>query len=82
MTTCFQNDIGQWQYVFMIGAAVYITPAIIFMFIGTGEVQPWNDPMWMQCADDDERPAHDDLPMAEKLPLRCAASSTIPQDNA
>lgn len=32
----------EWQYIFGIGAMVYIVPAIIFMLIGSGEVQEWN----------------------------------------
>ena len=34
----------EWQYVFYIGAAVYIIPALIFLVIGSGEVQKWNEP--------------------------------------
>lgn len=44
--TRFQNGIGQWQYVFAIGAFAYIAPAVLFMFLGSGDVQPWNDPNW------------------------------------
>lgn len=33
----------EWQYVFGIGALVYIIPAIIFIIFGSGEVQKWND---------------------------------------
>lgn len=33
----------EWQYVFGIGALVYILPGIIFICFGSGEVQNWND---------------------------------------
>lgn len=33
----------EWQYVFGIGALVYIIPAIIFIIFGSGEVQEWNE---------------------------------------
>lgn len=33
----------EWQYVFGIGALVYILPAIIFIIFGSGEVQEWNE---------------------------------------
>lgn len=37
-----QSSMDEWQYIFGIGAMVYIVPAIIFMLIGSGEVQEWN----------------------------------------
>ena len=33
----------EWQYVFYIGAAVYIVPALFFIIFGSGEVQKWNE---------------------------------------
>ena len=39
-----KNTLSQWNNVFLVGAVVYIIPAIIFMCFGSGEVQPWNDP--------------------------------------
>ena len=33
---------NEWQYIFLIGALVYIAPAIVYMFFGSGEVQKWN----------------------------------------
>lgn len=33
----------EWQYIFGIGAMVYIIPALIFMLFGSGEVQKWNN---------------------------------------
>lgn len=32
----------EWQYVFGIGALVYIIPAVFFIIFGSGEVQEWN----------------------------------------
>lgn len=34
---------NEWQYVFGIGALVYILPGIIFIFFGSGDVQKWNE---------------------------------------
>lgn len=38
-----QSTMHEWQYVFGIGALVYIMPGIIFICFGSGEVQKWND---------------------------------------
>lgn len=43
-----QNTIDHWSNVFLVGSIVYIVPAIVFMFFGSGEVQPWNDPEQMK----------------------------------
>lgn len=32
----------EWQYIFGIGAMVYIIPGIVFILFGSGEVQKWN----------------------------------------
>ncbi|XP_014102201.1 sialin [Bactrocera oleae] len=37
------NTINEWHYVFLIGAAVYIIPALIFWVFGSGEIQKWNE---------------------------------------
>lgn len=34
---------NEWQYVFAIGALVYIVPGITFLLFGSGEVQEWNE---------------------------------------
>ena len=34
----------QWQIVFGILAAIYIGGALIYLFMGTGELQHWNNP--------------------------------------
>lgn len=38
-----QNTIDEWSIIFIIGAVVYIIPALIFVFFGSGKIQPWND---------------------------------------
>lgn len=45
----------EWQYIFMIGAAVYITPGIIFMLFGSGEVQKWNQREEKEDAESEEK---------------------------
>lgn len=39
----FQSTINEWRNVFLLGAGVYIIPAIIFILFGSGEVQQWNE---------------------------------------
>ncbi|XP_052126714.1 sialin [Frankliniella occidentalis] len=41
----YQNDsYGQWQIIFGILSGAYIFGAIIYLVLGTGELQPWNSP--------------------------------------
>ncbi|CAF1265078.1 unnamed protein product [Rotaria sordida] len=35
------KDPNNWRYVFFICAAIYIIGMVVFLFIGSGEVQPW-----------------------------------------
>lgn len=37
------NTIDQWHNVFLIGAAAYIIPALIFWLFGSGDIQKWNE---------------------------------------
>lgn len=46
-----QNSIENWNNVFLLGSIMYIVPAIVFMFFGSGEVQPWNEPDWSVATD-------------------------------
>lgn len=39
----FQNTINEWNQIFLISSALYVTSAITFMFFGSGQVQDWND---------------------------------------
>lgn len=39
-----QQTYHQWQIVFAILAATYITGSLAFLFMGSGELQPWNNP--------------------------------------
>lgn len=34
---------NEWQYIFFIGACVYIIPAVFFILFGSGEIQQWNE---------------------------------------
>jgi hypothetical protein len=34
---------NEWQWIFIIGAFVYIVPAIIFIAFGSGEDQKWSE---------------------------------------
>ncbi|XP_055625542.1 sialin-like [Toxorhynchites rutilus septentrionalis] len=42
--TAEQSTMQEWQYVFAIGAAAYIVPALVFILFGSGMVQKWNEP--------------------------------------
>uniref|UniRef100_A0A1B0CFZ2 Putative permease of the major facilitator superfamily protein n=1 Tax=Lutzomyia longipalpis TaxID=7200 RepID=A0A1B0CFZ2_LUTLO len=37
------NEMSNWCKIFIIGAVFYITPALIFMIFGSGNIQPWNE---------------------------------------
>lgn len=39
-----QNTIDEWRSVFIVGAVVYIVPALLFAVGGSGQVQYWNEP--------------------------------------
>ena len=38
---CINQDPNNWRIVFFICASIYITGAIVFLFIGSSELQPW-----------------------------------------
>lgn len=44
MFTTQQQTYGQWQIVFAILAATYILGSFAFLLMGSGELQPWNNP--------------------------------------
>jgi len=39
-----QGSTEQWRTVFWIAAAVYLVGNVLFLVLGDGVVQPWNDP--------------------------------------
>ncbi|XP_021706133.1 sialin [Aedes aegypti] len=42
--TADRSTMDEWQYVFAIGAAAYIIPALVFVLFGSAVVQKWNEP--------------------------------------
>lgn len=40
----FQQSYSQWQIVFWILVATYMTGGLMFLIFGSGELQPWNSP--------------------------------------
>lgn len=38
-----QSTSEEWKWIFMIGAIIYIAPAIQFMIFGSTDVQKWNN---------------------------------------
>lgn len=40
----FQDSFGQWQIIFGILSVVYLFGAVIYLLLGTGELQRWNSP--------------------------------------
>ncbi|XP_055532908.1 sialin-like [Wyeomyia smithii] len=42
--TAERSTMDEWRYVFGIGAAAYIIPALVFILFGSAAVQKWNEP--------------------------------------
>lgn len=57
-----QDSFHQWQTVFWILAATYISGAVVFAILGSGELQPWNNPP--------ERVKISDVTQEEGVPLK------------
>lgn len=38
-----QNTMNEWTYIFIIGAAAYIVPALVYSVFGSAKTQHWND---------------------------------------
>lgn len=38
-----RNTVDEWNSIFLIGAAAYIVPALVFMVFGSGSIQSWNE---------------------------------------
>jgi hypothetical protein len=43
-----QGPVDCWYYIFIISAAIYIFGGILFMLLGSGEEQPWNQPQFRE----------------------------------
>lgn len=41
--TAERNTIDEWRLVFAVNAVMFLLPAGLFMCMGSGEVQPWNE---------------------------------------
>ncbi|XP_055698836.1 sialin-like [Phlebotomus papatasi] len=39
------NTMAEWSNVFIVGCVIYVLPALIYMMLGSGETQPWNEPL-------------------------------------
>lgn len=53
---------------FLIGMILYIVPAVIFIFFGSGEVQPWNDEEQQQAASNKDVEQPKSASVAPELP--------------
>ncbi|XP_001356729.3 sialin [Drosophila pseudoobscura] len=60
--TYHDKSFHQWQIVFWILAATYISAAVVFVVLGSGELQPWNNPP--------ERKKISDVTQEEGVPLK------------
>ncbi|XP_060662679.1 sialin [Drosophila nasuta] len=60
--TFHNQTFHQWQIVFSILAATYISAAVVFVVLGTGELQAWNNPP--------ERKKIGDVAQEEGMPLK------------
>ncbi|EDW60279.1 sialin [Drosophila virilis] len=47
-----KNTIDEWFWVFLIGAAAYILPAIFFWIFGSGKIQKWNEVQTTEPSED------------------------------
>jgi ACS family sodium-dependent inorganic phosphate cotransporter len=43
-----QSTILQWREVFWIVFGVFLVSNLLFIFMGSGELQPWNNPLTMK----------------------------------
>uniref|UniRef100_A0A6M2DW79 Putative product n=1 Tax=Xenopsylla cheopis TaxID=163159 RepID=A0A6M2DW79_XENCH len=57
----------QWQIVFFILSATYAFGALVYLLLGTGELQPWNDP---DCCKAFSKINLQDQHLEEALPLQ------------
>jgi hypothetical protein len=48
-----QSTILQWREVFWIVFGVFIVTNLLFIFMGSGELQPWNNPLTMKQGADE-----------------------------
>lgn len=39
-----QQSYGQWQIVFGVLAGTYLFAGVVYVLLGSGELQPWNNP--------------------------------------
>ncbi|KAH8366691.1 hypothetical protein KR200_002661 [Drosophila serrata] len=60
--TYHDKSFHQWQIVFWILGATYISGAVVFAILGSGELQPWNNPP--------ERVKISDVTQEEGVPLK------------
>ncbi|KAI8038522.1 hypothetical protein M5D96_008422 [Drosophila gunungcola] len=47
-----ENTIDQWHWIFIIGAAAYILPALFFWVFGSGKIQKWNEVQTTESRED------------------------------
>lgn len=43
-----QSTLLEWRLVFWIAVVVLVVTNIVYLFLGSGEAQPWNDPLTME----------------------------------
>jgi len=63
-----QGPYDCWYYVFITTAAIYIFCGTVFMLLGSGELQPWNQPQFKELpvTEDSSHPHR----VSEQLPLQ------------
>lgn len=55
---------SEWQIVFWVAFAVFAVTTVMFLIWGSGEVQPWNDPIdpkFIENGNDKEKEPEDKL---------------------
>jgi ACS family sodium-dependent inorganic phosphate cotransporter len=48
------SSVSRWQTVFLLAAAVTILGNVVFLVLGSSEVQPWNEPLRPRSQSDEE----------------------------
>ncbi|KAL7050318.1 hypothetical protein ACKWTF_004034 [Chironomus riparius] len=51
-----RSTMDEWQWIFIIGAFVYILPGLFFIAFGSGEVQKWNEGQSDSKSDEKNKP--------------------------
>jgi len=69
---CLQSTILQWRTVFWIVLGVFVVTNVLFILMGSGELQPWNNPVTQKQGGEEAR-------ASEQNPSTGKSSQCTPQ---